>query len=332
MSWPYYVVDAFTSQRYAGNPAAVVLDAEGLDDAQMQAIAAEFNLSETTFVLPPETMEREIAGGSNSENVVTIARAKAGGSALVRFRWFTPSCEVDMCGHATIAGLHTLVESGRVAHAGHEAHAESETSTIVRIETKSGLLTGFIESIPGAHEGRMIWLELIKPRLTDHAIPATALAEVLGLGTDSFETSLPPARTQDLDLLVFVKDFMVLNDARPDFGGLAELLNGQGLRGLGLATVHTLTPSVHVQSRFFAPNVGINEDPVTGSIHGPLAAYLVAHGLVPTRDGMAGLSCVQAKAGGRAGLVHALVRTEENGSYNVRIGGQAITTMHGTLV
>ena len=322
MSRPYYVVDAFTSQRYAGNPAAVVLDAEGLDDAQMQAIAAEFNLSETTFVLPPEAMQREIAGGSSAEN----AGAKARGSALVRFRWFTPSCEVDMCGHATIAGLHTLVESGRVAHAGHE------TSTIVRIETKSGLLTGFIESIPGANEERMLWLELIKPRLNDHAIPVTALAEVLGLGTDAFETSLPPARTQDRDLLVFVKNFMVLNDARPDFGGLAELLNGQGLRGLGLATVHTLTPSVHVQSRFFAPNVGINEDPVTGSIHGPLAAYLVAHGLVPTRDGMAGLSCVQAKAGGRAGLVQALVQTEVDGSYNVRIGGQAVTTMHGTLV
>ena len=326
MSRAYYVIDAFTNERYAGNPAAVVLNADGLNDAQMQAIAAEFNLSETTFVLSPEQTENQSTRRLNVAGAGGIAQAEACGSVVVRFRWFTPSCEVAMCGHATIAGLYGLVESGRIVH------ADPSSSTKVGIETLSGLLTGFIESIPGSDTGLMIWLELIKPRLTEHAMPGSEWSEVLGLEASAFDGSLPPARTQDDDLIVFVKAFMVLNEARPDFRRLAKWLEREGLRGMSLATVHTLSPSIHVQSRFFAPNVGIDEDAVTGSVHGPLASYLVAHGCVPMHDGLAGLSCVQSKAGGRAGLVHALVRSETDGTHNVRIGGQAVITMRGTLL
>ena len=77
--------------------------------------------------------------------------------------------------------------------------------------------------------------------------------------------------------------------------------------------------------------MGVDEDPVTGSVHGPLAAFLAEHGLVEMHEGTAALRCTQAKAGGRAGLIFALVRTKEGGGYTVRIGGQALTTMRGTL-
>jgi PhzF family phenazine biosynthesis protein len=109
-------------------------------------------------------------------------------------------------------------------------------------------------------------------------------------------------------------------------------LDRDGVRGLCLATVKTLTPSITVQSRFFAPTAGINEDPVTGSVHGPLAAYVVKHGLVPLHDGLAGLMCTQAKPGGRGGLVNALVQPQDNDVYAVRIGGRAVTAMRGTLI
>jgi PhzF family phenazine biosynthesis protein len=132
-------------------------------------------------------------------------------------------------------------------------------------------------------------------------------------------------------MLVFVRDFQTLSEARPDFPQLASLLTRCGLRGLCLATVKTLTPSINVQSRFFAPTAGVDEDPVTGSVHGPLSAYLVKHGLVPLQEGLAGLTCTQAKAGGRAGLIHALVQPQGNDVYAVRIGGRAVTTMRGTL-
>ena len=78
--------------------------------------------------------------------------------------------------------------------------------------------------------------------------------------------------------------------------------------------------------------LGIDEDPVTGSVHGPLAVYLVRHGLVPVDDGMAGLTCVQGRPGGRAGLVHALVQQALDSTYSVRIGGQAVVTMRGMLL
>ena len=101
MTLPYYVIDAFAAKPFSGNPAAVVLDARGLSDEHMQAIATEFNLSETTFVFP--LLED---GGDTQQNPSTKERP------AYRFRWFTPTAEVNMCGHATIAAVHALVETG----------------------------------------------------------------------------------------------------------------------------------------------------------------------------------------------------------------------------
>lgn len=309
MPRPCFIIDAFASERFAGNPAAVVLDADGLDDGDMQRIAAEFNLSETTFVLPAESA----IGGSDT-------------ALAVRFRWFTPTVEVDMCGHATVAGIHALVETGCVRH------DDPDASTKVRIETRSGLLTGSVENIPGASDRRMIWLEMMPPTLTCHEFPVSDFSRALRISPDAFDRSLPFVRTQDRDLIAFVKDFMVLNDVRPDFPRLADCLTAGSARGLCLSTVHTLTPSVNVQSRFFVPNLGINEDPVTGSVHSPLASYLASHGLVPLHDGLAGVTCVQGIPGGRTGLLYALVQTRGDGCCTVRIGGQAVTVVRGSLM
>ncbi|MHC4696838.1 MAG: PhzF family phenazine biosynthesis protein [Planctomycetota bacterium] len=316
----YYVVDAFTSERYMGNAAAVVLDADGLNDAEMQSIAAEFNLSETTFVLRPET-----------------------DGALVRFRWFTPATEVGMCGHATIGGVHALLEARRlsIADCGLSILTQSPIpnpqSTIdnrqsaIRIDTLSGTLTAFVEDLPGGDAGRMIWLDMPTPVLVNYPLSETDLSRVLNLPVDAFESSLPTVKTQDGDALVFVKDVLSLNDARPDFARLMEFQRRRGVRGLCLATTGTLAEAIHVQSRFFAPAVGVDEDPVTGSVHGPLAAYLFRRGLAPMEDRMGALRCTQA-AGGRAGLVYALVQWEDDDSLSVRIGGQAVTAMRGTLL
>ena len=307
----YYVVDAFTAQPFAGNAAAVVLDCEGLGDADMQAIAAEFNLSETTFVLPPSSPD---PSGSTEE-----------AAHEVRFRWFTPGMEVDMCGHATIAGVRALVEAGRL-----RAPTDGE-SVRVRIETRSGWLTAFLERLPGDEAGWMIWLDLIDPRLHEHPLDRGSLAEVLRLSVDAFECSIPIVETQDRDLLVFVKDTQALGDARPDFAALGDLMQKERLRGMSLATIKTLAPSIHVQSRFFAPAVGVDEDPVTGSVHGPLAAYVVQQGFVPIHGDLAGLTCVQSKAGGRAGLVNVLVQQQGLNEYAVRIGGRTFVSMAGSL-
>jgi PhzF family phenazine biosynthesis protein len=303
MERQYYVIDAFTSRRFAGNPAAVVLDADGLDEGRLQAIASEFNLSETTFILPPVTAE-----------------------AFVRFRWFTPTVEVAMCGHATIGGVLAMVESGRLQC------PEPGEGTQIGIDTLSGTLTAFVEQIPGSETDLMIWLEMPEPGLVQRDYDAAELAAVLSLPTDALDAALPMMETQDKALIVMVQDVTALNEARPDLRRLSALQTRNGTYGLCLATVRTLTPVVHVQSRFFAPALGIDEDPVTGSVHGPLAAYLVMQGLVPVEGGMAGLTCVQGRPGGRAGLVHALVQRGPDTTCSVRIGGQAVAAMRGTLL
>lgn len=237
-----------------------------------------------------------------------------------------------MCGHATIAGVHALVESGAIQH------DDPTASTPVNIQTRSGLLTAFVESIPNIENpqklpsgGRMLWLDLISPTLTPITPDLLRLAEILNVQVDAFEPAMPPVRTQDQDMLIFVKDVMTLNDVKPDIVKLDTWLTKQQLRGMSIATIKTLSRAIHLQSRFFAPPAGVNEDPVTGSVHGPLAVYLVKQGVVPVQDDLAGMTCVQGISGGRAGLLHALVQPEKNGSYNVRIGGQAVTMMKGEL-
>ncbi|MCP4249397.1 MAG: PhzF family phenazine biosynthesis protein [bacterium] len=300
--YEYAVVDVFADRPLTGNSAAVILDAAGLTDARMGEIAREFNLSETTIVLPPRIAD-----------------------AAVRFRWFTPQAEVDMCGHATLAGVHALVESGRFLALKDNAEA------VLPIETVGGLLRTRMEPIAGRDGQHIVWLELRPPRLEPRSLNMDKLARLLGTTVEVFDKGLPLMQTQDDDVLVFVQDHQQLQALAPNFAELAAFQNRQGIRGFSVATVNTLTPSMHVQSRFFCPAVGIDEDPVTGSVHGPLAVYLVINELVPMRNHTAAVSCVQSAASGRAGLVRALVTQRPGRGYETSIAGQCITTMRGVL-
>ena len=314
MTLPYYVIDAFTAEPFSGNPAAVVLDARGLSDERMQAIASEFNLSETAFVFP--LLED---CGAPQQNPSTAERP------AYRFRWFTPLAEVNMCGHATIAAVHALIESGLLRI------LDDADSTAVHIDTRSGVLTAFVEQVD-ASDRPMLWLDLVDPTLRSLDLAVSDLTAALRIQTDAMEESLPIVRTQDGDAIMFVRSFEVLNETQPRFDKLTELLRGHDLRGLCVSTVATLTPSINVQSRFFAPVVGVNEDPVTGSVHGPLAAYLVGHDLVEVHDGLAAITCTQGLPGGRTGILYVLAQPRDGGVCSVRIGGQALTTMRGDLV
>ncbi len=313
MKREYYVIDAFTNNAFDGNPAAVILHAESLTDEQMLTIAAEFNLSETTFI----TKVQPNPHLDNSE--------KEDETAKLRFRWCTPTTEVDMCGHATLAGVHALIESDQLPA------PTLDGSVRLLIDTRCGTLIAHIETLPNTPNRHTIWLDLISPTIQKISLPENDLAQYLNMPTDAYNRDLPPALTQDRDAIVFVKDFSILNDIKPDFKQLTALLEKHDLRGLSVATIATLTPSIHVQSRFFAPTCGIIEDPVTGSVHGPLGVYLVEHGVITMQDNVAGMQCTQGIPGGRTGLVWVLVRSDPSGSLSVRIGGQAVTTMRGSL-
>ncbi|MCJ7717455.1 MAG: PhzF family phenazine biosynthesis protein [Anaerolineales bacterium] len=214
-----YQVDAFTDQPFHGNPAAVCMLPEVLeahDVAWMQSIASEMNLSETAFL-------QRVEDGFN-------------------LRWFTPTVEVDLCGHATLASSHILYEQ-ELLSSNQEA----------RFHTKSGLLTA---------KKRGEEIELNFPATPpDPVKDDPGLAGALGVNPVDLGQS-------KFDYLVRVATEAEVREARPDFAELNKL----GVRGVML-TSHSESGEYDFISRFFAPGAGVDEDPVTGSAHCCLGPY-----------------------------------------------------------
>lgn len=210
-------VDAFTSKPFAGNPAAVCVLTEPAPERWMRAVAREMNLSETAFLHP--------------ENHAW------------RLRWFTPTVEVDLCGHATLAGAHVLWEDGHVPR-----------DRPVRFATRSGWL--------GA-ESRGDWIEMDFPAEVAHpAEPPDGLLEALGVRGSV-------ARNR-MDYLVEVQDEATVRRLDPDCAKLKRI----AMRGV-IVTARAARPHDFV-SRFFAPGAGVDEDPVTGSAHCALGPWWAA--------------------------------------------------------
>jgi len=210
MSLPLVHVDAFTATPFAGNPAAVCLLQRAADAGWMQAVAAEMNLPETAFVV-----------------------AQADGFGL---RWFTPTIEVDLCGHATLAAAHVLWEEQRLP-----------AGTVARFHTRSGVLTA-------ARRGD--WIELDFP--SEPAAPADAPAGLLG----ALDVAAKWTGRNRFDWLVEVDDEDTVRGLTPDLARLAEVPT----RGV-IVTAPGGDGGPDFVSRFFAPRAGIPEDPVTGSAH-----------------------------------------------------------------
>ncbi|WP_278315089.1 PhzF family phenazine biosynthesis protein [Lolliginicoccus levis] len=256
----YWIVDAFASQAFSGNPAAVVPIDSVLDEHWAQDVAAEFNLSETAF---PQRL----------------------GAEDWELRWFTPTTEVDLCGHATLATAHVLVQQG---HQGP-----------MRFQTRSGPLVVELD-------GEQLWMDFPVAELR----PVEAhdsLSEALGAvprGTWSGSTG---------DLLVELDHADAVLGLDPDIAALARI------PARGVIVTAPAEGSHDFVSRFFAPAVGVPEDPVTGSAHTMLAPFWSA------RTGQDELVAYQAsRRGGELRL-----RMRSGG--RVLIGGSAVTVMTGTL-
>lgn len=297
----FMVVNAFTHEPFAGNRAGVVLSADGLDDDQMQVIAAELGCSETTFVLRPT------------------------GPAAVRFRWFTPTQEVELCGHATLGGVYALLLAGRFRH------LMTAPGSILPIETRSGVLTVRTERSDQEGLPTIIWLDLPDPQLCRKTINVLPLARCLGIDPADIDKRYPILVSAVGDLIVLIKELNCLLGMQPRFGELGEFCRKSGVRAVCVSTLQTLTSLVTTQSRVFAPAAGVDEDPVTGSTHGALGVYLVQQGIVPLTEGKVKMLCAQGLPGGRAGNVHVVVDQVKADAVKVRIGGACVRTVSGTL-
>jgi PhzF family phenazine biosynthesis protein len=203
-------VDAFAEKPFSGNPAAVCLLEQPPDESWMQLVAGEMNLSETAFLL-----------------------RRDGGFGL---RWFTPTLEVDLCGHATLASAHLLWEQG---------HLRPEQPA--RFHTRSGVLTA---------QKKGTWIEIdfpATPAAPDS--PFQAMESALGMKARYVGRSC-------FDYLVEVESEDAVRALTPDFAGIGRLK----VRGV-IVTSRASGSGYDFVSRFFAPASGINEDPVTGSAH-----------------------------------------------------------------
>jgi predicted PhzF superfamily epimerase YddE/YHI9 len=261
MPTPITQVDAFTSVPFAGNPAGVCFLPAPRDEEWMRNVAREMNLAETAFLDPrPE--------GYN-------------------LRWFTPAAEVDLCGHATLASAHVLLEEGRLK--------PGETA---RFHTRSGWLTAV---------QRGEWIEMDFPATGDE--PAPPPMELV----DGLHASPKYIGRSKFDFIVELESERVLRGLEPDFALLKRL----GTRGV-IATARSSTRDYDFVSRFFAPAVGIDEDPVTGSAHACLGPFWSA------RLGKSEFVAYQASA--RGGVIRVRVQGDR-----VLLGGQAVTVLRGEL-
>lgn len=259
---PLFTVDAFTTRRFHGNPAAIVLldDGKWLSDDTMQAIAAENNLSETAFIR---------------------RKGKTGPMAI---RWMTPTVEVDLCGHATLAAAHVLWN-----HAGFKGGR-------VAFSSRSGQLTVTRE------DGRIV---LDFPALPGKKVPVTnAMCDALG--------KAPIEAFMAVKLMCVFENRRDVYQLQPDLAKVARL-DCDGVIVTAPGSGHDFV------SRYFVPQGGIDEDPVTGSSHCTLAPYW-AHVL-----GKKHLTAHQtSKRGGE-------LWCEVRGS-RVRIGGHAVTVSMGSML
>lgn len=255
-------VDAFTSEPFRGNPAAVCVLPAPREERWMQAVAREMNLSETAFVHP-----------------------EADG---FRLRWFTPNAEVDLCGHATLASAHVLWSEGHLA-----------PTLAARFITRSGQLLA-------VKKGE--WIELDFP-----AEPVTMTETPRGL-LEALNVTASFVGKNRFDYLVEVASEEIVRGLQPDFRGLAAI----AMRGV-IVTSHASSAPYDFVSRFFAPALAVDEDPVTGSTHCALAPYWAER---LHKKEMLGY-----QASARGGEVHVRL-----GKERVYLRGQAITVMRGELV
>ncbi len=212
MSIPYYQVDAFTSTLFSGNPAGVCMLADWLPDQVLQSIAAENNLAETAFVVQRDSS--------------------------VDLRWFTPTLEMDLCGHATLAPAHVIFR-----HLGYRGE-------VVRFQTRAGLLTV-------TRNDDLLTLDF-PARPASPCITPTELIQGLGC--------TPAATFKARDYLAVLETEQAVREVRLDMVALARL------DCLGVI-ITAPGESCDFVSRFFAPGAGVPEDPVTGSAHSTLIPY-----------------------------------------------------------
>jgi PhzF family phenazine biosynthesis protein len=274
----YKVVDVFTSRPLAGNPVAVVFDADDLDTDAMQAIANWTNLSETTFVLNPTTA-----------------------AADYRLRIFTPRSELPFAGHPTLGSAHAVLEAGRASL--------REGGRLVQ-QCDVGLVEVTVED--GA-AGRELTFSLLSARVTPLSpLDEAELELIVGCRLER-EPAPALVNVGPKWVILPMADAAAVLALKPDFARLAAFERRLGVTGLTVFGRYPPASNADIEVRAFAPSCGVEEDPVCGSGNASVAAFQWARGLLPA--GGASYIAAQGRRVGRDGRVK--VRVGADGQVRV---------------
>lgn len=293
-----YQIDSFTKEKFTGNPAGVITNADGLTENEMQKIARELNNSETAFIF---------SSGSSDYDV--------------HLRFFTPTKEVPICGHATIA-----------AHYARAVENEFGTSRLYH-KTGAGILP----------------VDVIREN-NDYSITMTQGKIEFGsyIDGENKEILLSALRITEKDLqencpiqivstghskvMIGIKTASTLNSLKPNYDMLSKLSETIKCNGYYVFTFDSDEDHILIRGRMFAPAIGINEDPVTGNANGPLGAYLVHHRLIKHDGSSFKFSAKQGEAIGRTGIIKVEVGIENEEPVEVKISGKAVILFQAELI
>ncbi len=284
-----YHVDAFTSEPCRGNSAGVVLHADTLSDAQMQLIARELRHSETAFLLKSEESD-------------------------VRIRYFTPTVEVPICGHATVAAHYVRAT---VLGLGNTTVWQTSLAGRHRVE------------IHAEHNDYRITLEQGQPSFEPPLVGEirAAIITALNLTEDDIVPGAPiqVASTGHAKVMILLKPDVDIDALSPNLAALTAISQQIGCNGF---FPFQIRPGKNeTDGRMFSPAIGIVEDPVTGNANGPMGAWLVHHGLMAHDGKTLQIQGHQGRALGKEGTVDVTVTIRDNQPDNVTISGQALTRL-----
>jgi trans-2,3-dihydro-3-hydroxyanthranilate isomerase len=299
MRYRFVTADVFTDRIFGGNPLAVLTDARDLADGQMQAIAREFNLSETVFVLPPDDPAH-----------------------TRKLRIFTPAQEVPFAGHPTVGTALILAATGALELAGE--------STAITFEERAGPVPVTIR----AAGGRPSFAQLTAPAAPEvRPAPAPdAIAAMLSLRSAELRTEagLPEFASCGFPfLIVELRDAAALGRARLDHAVWRELLADAWTKEVYLVSRAAADPAVDFQVRMFAPAAGIAEDPATGGAAAAFGGWLGLH--EAPADGTQRFAIAQGIEMGRPSRLEIEIEKHAGTVAAVRVGGSAVLVSEGTI-
>jgi trans-2,3-dihydro-3-hydroxyanthranilate isomerase len=298
----FTTVDVFTTTRFEGNPLAVMADARGLTDADMQNIAAEFGYSEVTFVLPPHDPDN-----------------------TARVRIFTPTMEVPFAGHPNVGTAHVLGEMGNIF--GRPA------GDLMRFEEQAGIVT--VELKRDGNRVLSAAIRAPKPLVTGRTIPEDTVARCISIDKSLISTRIhkPVLASVGLSFVVAeLTDLDALANARPNLAHFQDAAGPtpEGNHDFSLFVyVRSAETPWSIRARMFAPLDNVPEDPATGSASAALAAYLVS--LEPEPNMRVSLTIEQGVEMGRRSVIGIDVVKTDGILTDVKISGACVAVMRGEI-